>query len=181
MLICTLLFFFFFLVVVVVGRFQPIEKSLTFFLIYVNCHIAFRAINIYQQLERVTMGRIHGFLGGVLLTSTFTYYTQQYINKNQQFISQHLRQSDYIINNRILSDKDAELRKNYIPDSHVNYQSRVSFAETCKDIWNEEIITMVNWLYSINWYKLGLDIDSKVGELTTKLSESVVPNHETKK
>ncbi|RCK62992.1 hypothetical protein Cantr_10235 [Candida viswanathii] len=127
------------------------------------------------------MGRIHGFLGGVLLTSTLTYYTSQYINKNQQFISHHLRQSESIINDRILSDKDAELRRGYVPDSHVNYRSRVSFAETCKDIWNEEIITMVNWVYGINWYRMGLDLDKKILQLTGKLTENVVQNTETKK
>ena len=127
------------------------------------------------------MGRIHGFLGGVLLTSSLAYSTSQYINKNQQFISQNLRQSDYIINNRILSDADAKLRENYVPDSHVKYQSRVNFAETCKDIWNEEIITMVNWVYSLNWYKMGLDIDAKVNLWTDRIAESVAKKAEEKK
>lgn len=134
--------------------------------------------NINIQNE---MGRIHGFLGGVLLTSSLAYSTSQYINKNQQFISQNLRQSGYIINNRILSDADAKLRENYVPDSHVKYQSRVNFAETCKDIWNEEIITMVNWVYSLNWYKMGLDIDAKVNQWTDRIAESVAKKAEEKK
>ncbi|EMG50175.1 hypothetical protein SBY92_003680 [Candida maltosa Xu316] len=119
-------------------------------------------------------GRIHGFLGGVLLTTTLTYYTSEYISKNQQFISQQLRQSDYIINNRILSDADEKLRKNYVPNSHISYSARAGFAETCKDIWNDEIITMVNWIYSLNWYKMGVDIDAKVNQLTDKFADSVI-------
>ncbi|ODV67185.1 hypothetical protein HYPBUDRAFT_153077 [Hyphopichia burtonii NRRL Y-1933] len=114
-------------------------------------------------------GRIHGFLGGVLLTSAFTYYTGQYFQKNQQVISHHLKTSNNIINNRILSDKD--ISTEIVPvDSRINYTSRPNIAETSKDIWNDEIIKMVNWIYSINWYQWMIDADKTVHNLKDKVS-----------
>ncbi|EGW33951.1 uncharacterized protein SPAPADRAFT_134514 [Spathaspora passalidarum NRRL Y-27907] len=104
-------------------------------------------------------GRIHGFLGGVLLTSVFTYYTTEYIHKNQQFISQQLRQSNRITQ-RIVN-QEAIPQDNTPRDSRILTTNR-NFKETCKDIWNEEIITAVNWIYSIDWYDLGLNLDKKV-------------------
>lgn len=117
-------------------------------------------------------GRIHGFLGGVLLTSALTYYTGEYLFKNQQFVSSQLRKSDYIINNRILSDKD--YNREVIPVSkQVNLVTRLSSLETSKDIWNDEIIKMVNWIYGINWYQWGVKADQKLIELTDKVATSV--------
>ncbi|KAK6453813.1 uncharacterized protein RJT20DRAFT_63529 [Scheffersomyces xylosifermentans] len=117
-------------------------------------------------------GRIHGFLGGVLLTSAFAYYTGEYIKKNEQFVSNQLRTTNHIINNRILTDTD--LLKEAVPkSSHITVTQRPSFGETCKDIWNDEIITMVNWVYSINWYQFGLTVDKKLLELADKVASSV--------
>ncbi|KAI5958450.1 uncharacterized protein KGF55_005793 [Candida pseudojiufengensis] len=117
-------------------------------------------------------GRIHGFLGGVLLTSALTYYTGQLFVNNAKFISQHLKQSNSIIQNKILTDtyyKNLE-----IPNNQITTYERPNFQETCKDIWNEEIIKMVNWIYSINWYKLGLTIDEEANKLTDRLAEQFV-------
>ncbi|CAI5755883.1 unnamed protein product [Candida verbasci] len=115
-------------------------------------------------------GRIHGFLGGVLLTSTITYLTKQYIVKNSLFISDSLRSSNYTIQNKILSNKHYENLS--IPNKHTTDEIR-SFNETCKDLWNEEIIKMVNWVYGINWYKIGMKIDEKTGEISSRLVESL--------
>lgn len=117
-------------------------------------------------------GRIHGFLGGVLLTSALTYYTGEYFQKNLKFISHQLKASDNIINNRILSNTD--LIKEGLPvSSHSHATTRVSFAETAKDIWNDEIIKTVNWVYGINWYQIGITADKKILGLTEKLVNSV--------
>ncbi|ODV80248.1 uncharacterized protein CANTADRAFT_5904 [Suhomyces tanzawaensis NRRL Y-17324] len=117
-------------------------------------------------------GRIHGFLGGVLLTSALTYYTGEYFKKNQQFISHQLRVSDNTINNRILSDHD--LKKELIPiDKRIGATTRVNFSETCKDIWNDEIIKMVNWVYGINWYQWGLTADKKLLSISDKIANSI--------
>jgi altered-inheritance-of-mitochondria protein 5 len=120
------------------------------------------------------VGRIHGFLGGVLLASSFTYYTREYFRKNQQFISSSLHQSKNIIDNRILSD--ADINKEPVPVNNYVNTSHRGFAETYKDIWNEEIITMVNWIYSINWYKLGVNVDKQVVELTDRIADVVKKN-----
>ncbi|CCG24872.1 hypothetical protein CORT_0G01890 [Candida orthopsilosis Co 90-125] len=126
----------------------------------------------YTHTSSTMGGRIHGFLGGVLLTSALTYYTGQMFHRNQQFISQHLQQSNNIINNRILTD--SEYRNTAIPDNHIVIEERPDFVETCKDIWNEEIIKMVNWIYGINWYKLGIKLDNEANKLTDKIAESLV-------
>jgi altered-inheritance-of-mitochondria protein 5 len=116
------------------------------------------------------MGRIHGFLGGVLLTSTITYYTGEYFRSNQKFISTHLQTSDHIIRSKILSPNQAEP----IPTtSHSSTISRVGIVETSKDIWNDEIIKMVNWVYGINWYQWGVKLDRKVMGLTEKVVDAV--------
>lgn len=116
-------------------------------------------------------GRIHGFLGGVLLTSALTYYTGEYFNKNQQFISHHLKSSNDIINNKVLSDRGNDILTPI--DKSVNYTRRQGIVETSKDIWNDEIIKMVNWIYSINWYQNLLKADEKYNNLTEKVANSV--------
>lgn len=117
-------------------------------------------------------GRIHGFLAGVLFTSAVTYYTGEYIKKNQAFVSKHLQASSRIIENRILTDKD--ISKDIEPgSSRITVTGRGDFKEICKDIWNDEIITMVNWIYSINWFQLGKDADDKLIRLTDNLSEKI--------
>lgn len=45
--------------------------------------------------------------------------------------------------------------------------------ETSKDIWNDEIIKMVNWVYGINWYQWGVKLDRKVMGLTEKVVDAV--------
>lgn len=117
-------------------------------------------------------GRIHGFLGGVLLTSALTYYTGEYFHKKQQFISHHLRTSNDIINERILSNKPRD--ELVAIDKSITYTSRQGVSEIAKDIWNEEVIKMVNWLYSINWYNIVVTTDKKISQLTDKVAQSVV-------
>lgn len=123
-------------------------------------------------------GRIHGFLGGVLLTASLTYYTGQYIEKNQKFVSKQLRNADDVVNNRILSDSG--IPKPVAVDTRVDLHTR-NFAETSKDIWNEEIIKMVNWVYGINWYSWGIAADKKILDLTSKVAENLVVVAEEKK
>ncbi|CAK9437490.1 uncharacterized protein LODBEIA_P18680 [Lodderomyces beijingensis] len=116
-------------------------------------------------------GRIHGFLAGVLLTSASTYYLGYTFRQNSEFVSKQLQQSNHIINNRILTDSD--YRQTAIPNNHITATLRPSWTETCKDIWNDEIITMVNWIYSINWYKLGIKVDEEASKLTDKIVEQL--------
>ncbi|CUM64473.1 uncharacterized protein PRCAT00002077001 [Priceomyces carsonii] len=117
-------------------------------------------------------GGIYGLLGGILLASALTYQTGEYITKNQRFVSGQLRASNRIIKNRILSDKDI-LKENEPLDKSINVTSRVSVLETSKDIWNAEVIGMVNWLYSINWYQWGMYTDEKVHEWVDKVAHSI--------
>lgn len=115
-------------------------------------------------------GRIHGFLGGVLFTASLVYYTGEYIKKDQQFISRQLQISNTVINDNIISGKSLE-PINRPPPKMIQYNG--GFYESAKDIWNEEIFKMVNWLYSINWYELGVKTDEKVMKLTDKLADQV--------
>lgn len=113
-------------------------------------------------------GRIHGFLGGVLLALLLTYYTGEYIKKNASIASRSLQMLDDIINKRMLSTHNEW--DDVVPvTSKVEFIQR-PFAESCKDIWNKEIITAVNWLYSINWYRLGEKADELLNKLTDKLA-----------
>lgn len=113
--------------------------------------------------------RIHGFLAGVALTGSLAITSASYIRGNLAFVSTNLRDLDNTINNRILSDRDIDSNPQP-PNRRVAMSHRPSFAETGKDIWNEEIIKMVNWVYSINWYQWGLDADRKLNKLTDKVA-----------
>lgn len=112
--------------------------------------------------------RINGFLGGVLLTGFITVSTSAAIKRYEAINSAQIRHCDDIINNRILSDN--YLRENATPiNKRVFLTYRPSVWETCKDIWNEEIIKMINNVYSINWHKLGLEADRKLGKVAEKV------------
>lgn len=117
-------------------------------------------------------GRIHGFLGGVLLTSALTYYTGEYFQKSLQFVSLQLRSANNTINNRILTNNDQALEA--VPKSNqIHSVQRINVAETAKDIWNDEIVKMVNWVYGINWYQWGITADKKLLGLADKVAHSV--------
>lgn len=118
------------------------------------------------------MGAIHGFLGGALLTSSVAYFGGAYIRASTNVVSNHFQRADRAIHNRILSDIDI-LLENEPRNSHTRYVERANLAETSKDIWNEEIIKMVNWLYSINWYKAGIQIDHKLAGLGSKIASQI--------
>lgn len=123
-------------------------------------------------------GRIHGFLGGALLTSAFVYYTGEYIKKDQQFISRQLRIADTVINEGIISGKD--IHNHGIPiEPRGKKDVHTGVLETSKDIWNEEIINMVNWVYSINWYDAFLKLDQQYDKLTNKIANNMAGNHES--
>lgn len=115
-------------------------------------------------------GRITSFLGGVLLTLSATYCTGEYLNKNKEFVSNQLRTANGVINNRILTDRDIA-RENVPISKQIDGISRADNVETFKDIWNNEVINFVNWIYSINWYDLGIKIDSKLYRLFSSLTE----------
>lgn len=113
-------------------------------------------------------GRIHGFLGGVLLTLLLTYYTSEYIKKTQQNCSRSLETLDNIINHRVLTRYD-EYAHTIPSNTKVEFIVR-PFGESLKDIWNREIITFVNWAYLINWYKMGEKADAELNKLTDKIA-----------
>lgn len=115
-------------------------------------------------------GRIHGFLGGVFVSSLVTYYTSDYLKKNQNFISTHLRASNDVVH-RILSP-DAAANTQSIVDKRLEYQTR-NFTETCKDIWNDEVIRATNWIYGVDWYNLGISTDRAISNLFNRLVTSI--------
>lgn len=117
--------------------------------------------------------RIQGFLAGVFVTGCVTAYTAGLFKSNQALISQQLQSCDSVIKNRILSDKD----RNAVPtpiNRRILTTYRPSVWETCKDIWNDEIITVANWAYSINWYQWGLEADKKLNKLADKVVQAAV-------
>ncbi|GMG60223.1 unnamed protein product [Ambrosiozyma monospora] len=87
-------------------------------------------------------GRIHGLLGGILLTTSLTYLTQQNFKKNQAIIHDSISQS--------VETLDYENRKVEI-NSNVKQLEVKTVRESVKDIWNYEIVRGVNWLYSLDF------------------------------
>lgn len=117
-------------------------------------------------------GRIHGFLGGVLLTSVATYYTGEFVRSNKLFVSSQLQSSRDIIEHQIISHKHGHDK--IMPVNKLFEETRrVSILETSKDLWNEELIKAVNWVYSIDWYKFGVQTDQAIMDLTDKVASIV--------
>ncbi|CDK24284.1 unnamed protein product [Kuraishia capsulata CBS 1993] len=105
-------------------------------------------------------GRIHGFLGGVLLTASLTYLTALQIRKNRDIVCSSIREYESILESR---------NEPIIPKSDIiNYTSRATTLETAKDIWNAELTKSVNWLYSIQWFEAGQKLLSNVESLSGK-------------
>lgn len=110
--------------------------------------------------------RIQGFLAGVVVAGFATLTTSAAIKRHEAVNRNYLHQCNNIINNKILSK---EPPTEPLPlNRRVLGVHRPSVAETCKDIWNDEIIRMTNWVYLINWYQWGLDIDRKVNRLVDR-------------
>lgn len=112
--------------------------------------------------------RIQGFFAGAALTGFLATTTVGYMRSLNTVNSKLLRDTQDIITTRILSDRNSEDELAPL-NRRVLWSTRPSVWETCKDIWNEEIITAANWVYSINWYQFGLDIDRKLNKLTDKV------------
>lgn len=108
--------------------------------------------------------RIQGFLAGVFLTGALTAATVGTIQGQTTLASGLIRNCDRIIQKRILTDEEL-LEAQFPISKRVFMNQRPSFWETCKDIWNEEIIKGVNSVYSVNWYQLGITTDKKMNNL----------------
>ncbi|KAH3664167.1 hypothetical protein OGAPHI_004881 [Ogataea philodendri] len=104
-------------------------------------------------------GRIHGFLGGVLLTGSLAYLTSREFRINQGIVSQSLRESSRIIEERNLP----------VPHQSnvLQYQDK-TVSESIKDIWNHEVIKSVNYLYSLDFASVGESITKKIDQPAEK-------------
>ncbi|KAH8152982.1 uncharacterized protein LAJ45_03209 [Morchella importuna] len=84
------------------------------------------------------MGRILGFLGGTILTSSIAYLSLEHFRQHRTYISQSLRSS------RKLSDSLlAPAQVPRLPEPRIE---RPSLVETLKDAWNWEVESMVRWV-----------------------------------
>lgn len=105
-----------------------------------------RFLSVYTAIEELRTdkmgGRIHGFLGGVLLTTSLAYYTSQEFKRNQEFVSKTIREAEAIIDEHDKPQKP-------VPRS-IEFQHRPSMKQTIADIWDEQILKGVHWVYSIN-------------------------------
>ncbi|KAG7697522.1 hypothetical protein KL930_000423 [Ogataea haglerorum] len=106
-------------------------------------------------------GRIHGFLGGVLLTGSIAYLTAREFRLNQAVISQSLKESS-----RIIEERDLPIPH----QSNVLRFRQKSIAESIKDIWNHEVIKGVNYIYALDF--------SGVGDSITRSIDRFINNKE---
>ncbi|KAM3123452.1 hypothetical protein CJJ07_004091 [Candidozyma auris] len=117
-------------------------------------------------------GRIIGFLAGVTVTGAVYSFSKGFMKNVEELTHASLLEMKDQIDNRILTDNGID-KNPQPPNRRVTQVTRPSFAETCKDYWNEEFIKGVNWVYSINWYQWGLDADRKLNTLTDKLTKKI--------
>ncbi|KAG0678596.1 hypothetical protein C6P40_003802 [Pichia californica] len=98
-------------------------------------------------------GITHGLLTGVLVTSGLSYLTATQFNSNAIKIKNEINSCIETI----------EKRNDPIPHiSNVRSFYSSSISEGAKDLWNEEVISAVNW-----WYNL------KIGNQLTNLITDV--------
>ncbi|KAG7877893.1 hypothetical protein KL905_001159 [Ogataea polymorpha] len=98
-------------------------------------------------------GRIHGFLGGVLLTGSIAYLTAREFRLNQAVISQSLRESS-----RIIEERDLPVPH----QSNILESKEKTLTESIKDIWNHEVIKGVNYIYSLDYSGVGDSITKSI-------------------
>lgn len=86
-------------------------------------------------------GIVQGALAGTLACLTLTYFTQQRMVATQDTIQASLRASVDTIQRR---NDPVE------PVSNVRAYVIRDWSQGAKDIWNEELIRGINWLYDLN-------------------------------
>jgi altered-inheritance-of-mitochondria protein 5 len=103
-------------------------------------------------------GKIQGFLGAVLLTTTVAYFTSQEFKQNQEFISKTLRDTERIINQEP-QDRGQTPRS-------LEFQYRPSIRQTVADLWDDSVLSSVQWIY-------GVDVEKSIGRVVSALQEGV--------
>ncbi|ODQ56663.1 hypothetical protein WICANDRAFT_65862 [Wickerhamomyces anomalus NRRL Y-366-8] len=107
--------------------------------------------------------RIHGFLAGVLLTTSVAYYTSQEFKRSQEFVSKTLRDTESIIQNH---GKEPQP----VPRS-VEFQYRPSIKQTVADLWNEQILSTVRSIYSFDVERFTSSITKSVQDGVNSISK----------
>jgi altered-inheritance-of-mitochondria protein 5 len=109
-------------------------------------------------------GRIHGFLGGVLLVTSAAYYTSAQFRNNQQFVSRTLKDAEDIINGLEL-EKDQQSAAAAVP--RVLHFTHRPVRETVADLWDDSVLTAVRGIYALDLEKTGASIASWISSKTT--------------
>ncbi|PWW72443.1 hypothetical protein C7212DRAFT_360102 [Tuber magnatum] len=107
------------------------------------------------------MGRIGGFLGGTVLTSSIAYLTLRHLNANARAQSASLRGSRQIA--------DSILLPKQIPRNRDPTLERPSFVETLKDAWNWEIEKIVRGVQSWDTRRAREGVEDTIGDLVERL------------
>lgn len=94
-------------------------------------------------------GKLHGFLGGVLLTTAAVYYSSAQFKNSNGFVSRTLKDTENIING-----VEPELKP--IP-RQLNFTHR-PISETIADIWDDSVLASAKTLYSVDLEKTSTQI-----------------------
>lgn len=86
------------------------------------------------------MGRVYGFLGGVVTGLCAVYGSVSLIQKNTNLITRELRKAD-----DVAQDRPKVLRPYTDP---IDLETR-GFKDTIVDVWDREVVRGYNYIYSL--------------------------------
>jgi altered-inheritance-of-mitochondria protein 5 len=102
------------------------------------------------------MGKVHGFLGALLVTTTVTYFTSKEFKDNQEHISRTIKRTQDIIDGLEHSTGSS-------PREMV-FTHRPSMRETIADLWDDSVLSGIQWVYAI-------DTEKSISSLLQKISD----------
>lgn len=103
-------------------------------------------------------GKIQGFLGAILFTTSVAYFTSKEFKQNQEYISKTLKETRQII--------DQEPQEKLQTPRSLEFKHRPSIRETVADLWDDSVLTGVKWIYS-------LDVERSINSAAEALQESI--------
>lgn len=87
-----------------------------------------------------------------MTTSSIAYLTALEFRRNSKFVSTELKEAQSVIDNHGKTSVQVL--------QPLEYETRVNLTETMKDVWNDEIIKGVNWVYGIQWNSIAKRVEN---------------------
>ncbi|ODQ65316.1 hypothetical protein NADFUDRAFT_42598 [Nadsonia fulvescens var. elongata DSM 6958] len=107
------------------------------------------------------MAKTIGYLGGVFVSSVIGYFVVGELNKTSEKVAKDLES----VKERL--DQEQVPKTNVV--DVIQFEHRTGVSETMKDLWNEEIIKGVNWLYNVDMANVSHKIQHASSDLIDRI------------